>query len=280
MDMNKWICCLLASACLIFPIYGSCASLEDIARPMHEVSSKHWIPADPLNATYFVNTKHIQYDNVTKRLSFWTKEIYKEERTNPKIKRCGSVYKVIVDIPTMSYAYEYSDSWNVKEDRILDSKITPANQLNFEPILPDDYLLMEDQINIAFELAGLPSIPKPHSYKLAAIKYCPTEELPDRVKSQTISMYLCTDFYVKDVSKGIWRFYIKKEYHNEFKNGKSNQYVYGTQPVYVNFKEETIRFMYPDDIHKINELGYPKDIYDGICELLKSKNDMPNAQKL
>lgn len=47
-----------------------------------------------------------------------------EECTNPQIKRFGSVNKVIVDIKTMSYAYEYSDGWNVKEDRILTPNTT------------------------------------------------------------------------------------------------------------------------------------------------------------
>ena len=273
--MKKWVCSVLASFCLALPLYGYSASLEEIARPMHEVSSKHWVPANPQYSTYFVNTKLIHYDKATKRLSFWSKEINKEELTNPQIKRCGAISKVIVDMPTVSYAYEYSDGWSVKEDKILAPSTTPIDKLRFEPILPDDYL-MEDQVNMVFELAGLPGIHKPHSYTLVAQKECPIEELPDRVKSRVISMYLCNDFYVKDVSPDTWRFYIKVEYLNEFKNGKRNQYVWGTSPVYVNFKEGSIQFEYPDGTHKVSEPGYSKDVYDGICNLLKSKSDMPS----
>lgn len=275
--MNKWVCGVLVSVCLSFPLCGSGASLEEMARPMHETSSKHWVSADWRTSSCLVNTKYIHYDKATKRLSFWTKSMNREERTNPQIKRAGSVSKVIVDIKTMSYAFEYSDGWDIKEDRVLEPTTTSVNKLSFDPILPDD-CFMENPINMALELAKLPTIPKPHSYKLVATKKCPSEELPDRVKSRAISMYLCTDFYVKDISEDIWRFYIKLEYYNKLTNGKSNQYVYGTQPVYVNFKKGTIQFEYPDNTYKINESGYPKDVYDGICELIKSKNDTPEER--
>lgn len=271
--MKKLMCSLLASFCLAFPLYGSCASLEEIAKPMHESKSDDWeVAFDYHGLTSLVNKKNIQYDKEQNRLSFWKKDVYKEESDK---KYNGNVYKFVVDLSKMDIGLEYIDNWDIKKNRISYVSIKSGDKLKFEPLLPGSY--SESYVIKALEIAKLPKkIPTPHSYKyIGEGKWPADSSLPRGVKNRTIETYLCTDWYVKDYKKDTWRFYITTVYDDELDNGKTDRYIWESVPVYVNFTAHTIAFREIDKTHKAYEAGYSKAAYNEICELLKSKNDMP-----
>ena len=278
--MNKWVCGLLASSLLVFPICGACASLEDMARPMHEMKAESWAEVISCDTSLvsLINTKNIHFDKEQNRLYFWQKNVHREILNNPKITRGGNIQKVVVDLDKMVVGYEYSDSWDTKTDRISYSFVKKEKDIEFEPILPGTY--QEGYINKALEVAKLPQIPTPHTYEYIGEGAWPAgSELPRGVKNRIVEMYLCTNWYIKDCREYTWRFYITEIYNDELVNGQTERYEWCTIPVYVNFKAHTISFKNLDDIHKTYEAGLPHAVYEDIFKVLKAKNDMPNEGK-
>ena len=195
--MNKWVCGLLASSLLVFPICGACASLEDMARPMHEMKAESWAEVISCDTSLvsLINTKNIHFDKEQNRLYFWQKNVHREILNNPKITRGGNIQKVVVDLDKMVVGYEYSDSWDTKTDRISYSFVKKEKDIEFEPILPGTY--QEGYINKALEVAKLPQIPTPHTYEYIGEGAWPAgSELPRGVKNRIVEMYLCTNWYI------------------------------------------------------------------------------------
>ena len=273
--MKKWVCAVLTSLCLTtIPMYGNGASLEEIAKPLHKTEMENWQVAIEHSLISMIYTKDIDYNKAQNRLSFWEKDVYKEEKNE---KYSGNVYRMVADLNKMDAGFIYSDSWSTKKNKVSYVSDKSDKEPKLNPILPGSY--MESYVNKALEIAKLPEIPTPHTYEYIGLGTWPTgSALPNKVKNRTVKMYLCTDSYIKNYKKDTWRFYIMEVYYDKLENGKTDKYIWGAMPVYVNFKAHTIAFKQIDNTYKNYEPGLPKVIYREICNLLKSKNDMPNEE--